>query len=145
MNEYNMKKNKHIGRYISHLYRNGQTFINRELDKYNISSGQFMFLLELYNEDGKNQEEISENIKIDKTTTTRAIKKLEERGFIYRIKDENDKRANKIYLTEKGYEVKDKIFLVLEQWNKKIGETLTKDEEETLRNLLEKVSDNIKI
>ena len=41
-----------------------------------------MFLLELYKKDGKNQEELSEKLNIDKGTTARAIKKLEEEGFL---------------------------------------------------------------
>ena len=136
---------RQIGRYISQLYRKGSTFINKGVSKYGIGSGQFMFLLELYIKDGKNQEEISEILKIDKGTTARALKKLEEEGFVTRIKDENDKRANKIYLNNKAKEVEDGVLDVLIDWNKQITKTLTKEEEDVLKNLLEKVCDNITI
>ena len=72
------KDNRHIAKYISQLYRKSFIFINREVDKYDIKSGQLMFLLDLYTKDGKNQEEISARLKIDKGTTARALKKLEE-------------------------------------------------------------------
>ena len=101
------KGRKHIGKYIYQLYRKGSAFINKEVSKYSIGSGQFMFLLELYTNDGKNQEEIAETLKIDKGTTARALKKLEEQGFLARIKDENDKRANKIYLNDKAKDIRD--------------------------------------
>ena len=39
------KGRKHIGKYIYQLYRKGSAFINKEVSKY---SGQFMFLLQLY-------------------------------------------------------------------------------------------------
>ena len=136
---------RQIGRYISQLYRKGSTFINKGVSKYGIGSGQFMFLLELYIKDGKNQEEISEILKIDKGTTARALKKLEEQGFVTRIKDVNDKRANKIYLNNKAKEVEDGVLDVLIDWNKQITKTLTKEEEDVLKNLLEKVCDNITI
>ena len=136
---------RQIGRYISQLYRKGSTFINKCVSKYGIGSGQFMFLLELYIKDGKNQEEISEILKIDKGTTARALKKLEEQGFVTRIKDVNDKRANKIYLNNKAKEVEDGVLDVLIDWNKQITKTLTKEEEDVLKNLLEKVCDNITI
>jgi DNA-binding MarR family transcriptional regulator len=117
----NDNKCENIGKYISQLHRKGNVFINRELSKYDLSVGQFMFLLDLYIKDGKNQEEISDNLKIDKGTTARAIKKLEEQGFVIRIKNENDKRSNKIYLTDKAKDIKENVFDILDDWNQKIS------------------------
>lgn len=143
MNNNKCNECENIGKYISQLHRKGNVFINRELSKFNLSVGQFMFLLDLYMKDGKNQEEISDNLKIDKGTTARAIKKLEEQGFVIRIKNENDKRSNKIYLTDKAKEIKENVFDILDDWNHKISMILTKEEEETMKNILKKVCENI--
>lgn len=145
MNEVKCKSNRHIGKYISLLHRKGSIFINRELSNYGIGSGQFMFLLELYIQDGRNQEELSERLKIDKGTTARALKKLEEQGFVTRIKDENDKRSNKIYLNDKAKDVREGVLDVLNDWNKEITKSLTEEEEEMLKSLLEKVCKNINV
>ncbi|CEO26333.1 MarR family winged helix-turn-helix transcriptional regulator [Paraclostridium sordellii] len=143
MNKDNYEKKRHIGKYISQLYRKSSVFINKELVKYGIRSGQLMFLMDLYLKDGKNQEEISERLKIDKATTARALKKLEEQDFIKRIRDDNDKRSNKIYLTDTSKDLKEEVYGVLDEWNEKISKSLTKEEKETLANLLEKVCKNI--
>ena len=135
MNAEKCKGNKHIGKYISQLYRKGSVFINKEVSEYGIGSGQFMFLLELYINDGKNQEEIAETLKIDKGTTARALKKLEEQGFVTRIKDENDKAKD----------VREGVLDVLNDWNKEITKSLTEEEEEMLKSLLEKVCKNINV
>ena len=145
MNKEKCNDNRYIGKYISQLYRKASIFINREVSKYDIRSGQLIFLMDLYAQDGKNQEEISERLKIDKGTTARALKKLEEQKFITRVKDIDDKRANRIYLTEKSIEVKEDIYSIFDDWNEKISSNLTKEEEETLKNLLEKVCKNINI
>ena len=145
MNAEKCKGNKNIGKYISQLYRKGSVFINKEVSEYGIGSGQFMFLLELYINDGKNQEEIAETLKIDKGTTARALKKLEEQGFVTRIKDENDKRSNKIYLNDKAKDVREGVLDVLNDWNKEITKSLTEEEEEMLKSLLEKVCKNINV
>ena len=145
MNAEKCKGNKHIGKYISQLYRKGSVFINKEVSEYGIGSGQFMFLLELYINDGKNQEEIAETLKIDKGTTARALKKLEEQGFVTRIKDENDKRSNNIYLNDKAKDVREGVLDVLNDWNKEITKSLTEEEEEMLKSLLEKVCKNINV
>lgn len=139
----NDNKCENIGKYISQLHRKGNVFINRELSKYDLSVGQFMFLLDLYMKDGKNQEGISDSLKIDKGTTARAIKKLEEQGFVIRIKNENDKRSNKIYLTDKAKDIKENVFDILDDWNQKISMILTKEEEKTMKNILKKVCENI--
>ncbi|WP_195988122.1 MarR family transcriptional regulator [Clostridium sp. D53t1_180928_C8] len=137
--------NDNVARYISQLYRKSTIFINREVAKYDIRTGQLMFLTSLYKRDGSNQEEISEELKIDKATTTRALKKLEEQNFITRVKDKEDKRVNRIYLTEKSKEVRPDVANVFYEWNKKISESLTEEEEEELKRLLEKVCKNIDI
>ena len=145
MNENKCKDNRHIAKYISQLHRKGNVFINRELLKYDLGVGQFMFLLDLYMKDGKNQEEISYNLKIDKGTTARAIKKLEEEGFVIRVKDENDKRSNKIHLTQKAKDIKENVFSILDDWNQKISIVLTKEEEAVMKNILKKICENINI
>lgn len=145
MSENKCKDNRHIAKYISQLHRKASIFINREVSKYDIKSGQLMFLLDLYTKDGKNQEEISSRLKIDKGTTARALKKLEDQELITRVKDKEDKRANIIYLTEKSKDLKGDVYKAFDEWNKKISENLTKEEEEMLKTLLEKVCKNINI
>lgn len=142
-----MKKNNcdNIGKYISQIYRKGRIFISKGLEEYNIGQGQFMYLLELYIEDGRNQEELAEILKIDKGTTARALKKLEENGFVRREKDENDKRSNRVYLTEEGKGVKNDIFFILNRWDEKMSEQLNKEERELMIKLLKKVCSNISI
>lgn len=142
-----MEKNNcdNIGKYISQIYRKGRIFISKGLEEHNIGQGQFMYLLELYIEDGRNQEELAEVLKIDKGTTARAIKKLEENGFVRRQKDENDKRSNRVYLTEEGKGVKNDIFFVLNKWDEKMSEQLNKEERELMIKLLKRVCSNINI
>ena len=138
-------EHKHIAKYISQLYRKGSSYINKEISKYGIGSGQFMFLLELYKKDGKNQEDIAEDLKMDKGTTARALKKLEEQGFLTRLKDEKDKRSNKIYQSDKAKNIREDIFNILDDWNKQITRSLAKEEVKMLEDLLEKVSKNINL
>ena len=140
------KKNcENVGKYISQLYRRGGAFISKRMVEYNIGQGQFMFLMELYIEDGKNQEDLSKILKIDKGTTARAIKKLEEEGYVRREKDNLDKRANKVFLTEKGMDIKEDIYKILSQWESIISQSLEKEERILMINLLKKVCLNIDI
>lgn len=131
-----------VTKYVSQLYRKGNSFITKELSRYGIGSGQIMFLLQLYNKDGISQEELSENLNIDKGTTARAIKKLEEEKFLIRLRDEEDKRAYKIYLTDKSREIKEHVYEVLYNWDDMISKDITEDERENLVRILKKICIN---
>ncbi len=133
------KEGKCIGRYISQIHRKGSIFISKELNSLGIGSGQVMFLLELYRGDGKSQEELAERLNIDKGTTARAIKKLEEAGFLTRERDLVDKRAYKVYLTEKGKDIKEDVYEIMMKWEEKITSNLNKEESENVVNLLMKI------
>lgn len=130
---------KYIGRYISQIHRKGRIFISKELNCLGIGSGQVMFLLELYRGDGKSQEELAERLNIDKGTTARAIRKLEEEGFIIREKDLVDKRAYKVYLTKKGNDIKNNVYEIMMKWEEKITSNLNEEESKTIVNLLSRI------
>lgn len=131
-----------IGKYISMLYRLGGTYLSKQFSKFNIGSGQFFFLSYLYNNNGVSQEEISKNINIDKGTTARAIKKLEEEGYVYRKVDEEDKRAYKVYITEKALSIKEDFYAVFKSWNDLITYDFTEEEKELAANLLQRMVTN---
>ncbi|MCY6355564.1 MarR family winged helix-turn-helix transcriptional regulator [Clostridium sp. ZS2-4] len=134
--------NKSIGKYISILYRYQQCFMGKELKKYGLGTGQYIFLLILFKKDGISQDELSKSAYIDKGTTARAIAKLENEGYVLRKKDEEDKRTNRIYLTEKALEFKPVLFKILRKWLDVLSADLNKEEEEVAIELLEKMGES---
>jgi DNA-binding MarR family transcriptional regulator len=137
-----MKKTKSVGRYISCIYRNFHIYLNHQLEQYNIGSGQFQFLMVLYTHDGINQENLSEQLNIDKTTVTRALKKLEKEGYVTRKKDDFDRRSYLIFLTEKAKTLQPEIKTILKKWTVKVLNDISLDEQICLYNLLEKMKEN---
>ncbi len=111
-----MYKNEFVGKAISYLYRYEQIYIGKKIEPYGIGSGQFPFLMRLYREDGINQESLSNYLKIDKGTTTRAIQKLVDEGYVFRQRDEKDGRAYRVFLTEKGKELEPEMKKIVSKW-----------------------------
>ena len=132
-------------KYISMIYRHSRCYMDTAMNKFDSSSGQYIFLLYLYKSNGTSQDEISKALDIDKATTTRAITKLEERGFIERKVDEYDKRINRINLTQKSYDIQDEIKEFSKLWNDIILESISDTEKEILKSLLLKISENASI
>ena len=128
-----------IGKYNSILYRLSQAFISAELKEDAIGSGQYPFLLVLYQYDGISQEELSNRLIIDKGTTARAVSKLEAAGYVQRRSDPDDRRLNRVYLTQQGRDVRPKLYETLGKWSEVMLKDLSQDEQESLLHTLHKV------
>lgn len=135
-----MEGYQHIGKYIGEIHRSSCMYFSKRFSKFEIGSGQYLFLLNLYKNPGITQEELTEKVKLDKATTARAIKKLEDKGYVRRIKKECDRRAYMLELTEKAEQIKEEVFLIMEEWEDKIRNCFTNEESEELMKLLNKLS-----
>ena len=78
---------------------------NIEFKELSLTRGQYLYLVRVCENPGIIQEKIAELIKVDRTTAARAIKRLEEQGFIYRQEYASNKKIKRIYATEKGKNV----------------------------------------
>jgi DNA-binding MarR family transcriptional regulator len=125
---------------IAHIYRSQLAYMTKELEAYRVGSGQFEFLLLLYHEDGVSQETLAKMLKVSKATSARAIQSLENEGYVYRERDENDLRAYRVYLTEKGKEMRNIIFKKLTSFIDIIFSDFTFEEKEIFRLLIHKAS-----
>ncbi|MGL5625479.1 MarR family winged helix-turn-helix transcriptional regulator [Cetobacterium sp.] len=138
----NKENFENIGRYFSQMYRKGRIFYSQELKKFGLGSGQSIFLFQLYKKDGVSQDELANTLYIDKGTTARSLKTLEEAGFIKREVSDSDKRVNIVRLTEKGLKLEPEITAVLKEWDRILAHSLSEEEQKTLLTLLKKISDS---
>ncbi len=138
------EKKKSFIKAISAIYRYSQTYIGQNIKKYNIGKGQWSFLTQLlFNEDGLTQEELSEKLHIDKANTARAIKKLEDEGYVYWEEDPQDARKKRIYVTAKSLEFEEEFHQIFKSLNQILSKGFTDEEREISRKLLFRMLDNI--
>jgi DNA-binding MarR family transcriptional regulator len=138
----NTNNGSSIGRWISILHRHGQSYIGRMLEPYNIGSGQYIFLLILFRNDGISQGELSARLKIDKATTAKAIKKLAAAGYVKREVDAIDKRAYQVFLTPQAMAVRPIVQDAINSWEKTLTANLSENETVLLKQLLDKIAQN---
>ncbi|WP_366922902.1 MarR family transcriptional regulator [Metallumcola ferriviriculae] len=131
-----------IGRWVSVLYRYGQSFLDRELKMYSISSGQYIFLIILLKRDGMRQEELSRVLNIDKATTARAVKKLEAAGYVRRTTDPRDKRARVVYVTNKAVNIQPVLEEISDKWTDMVTSGFTEEEKKMVIDLMKRLSIN---
>ena len=73
-----------------------------KMNGYDVTTEQYRVLINLWNKDGQNQQELAEATFKSKTSITRLINGLEKKNLVVRIPDNVDHRNNLIYLTKKG-------------------------------------------
>lgn len=128
----------------NNIYRCTQSHLGFKMEKYQLTSGSYPYLLVLSRGEGISQNEISRELNVDKAMSARTIKKLIELGYIKKEENEDDVRAYKLYLTDKGKDVIPKIIQIIDDWTN----ILVQDDEENEINIslefLEKVLGNAK-
>ncbi len=76
-----------ILREIGSISRMLESIANIEFKEVQLSKGQYIYLVRIFENEGIIPERLAELIKVDRTTLSRAVKKLEENGFILKESD----------------------------------------------------------
>ena len=141
--DVDMNREKYTtGRWISILYRYGQSYVGRKLEGYNIGSGQYGILLNLHRKGGISQEELANYLKTDKGSIAKSVKKLEDEGYIERSPDADDKRAYKVFLTQKAKDVIPVLEEAIGSWEDTLVSGLSDGERLLVEQLLYKMAKN---
>jgi DNA-binding MarR family transcriptional regulator len=134
---------KEILREIGMIARALDSISNIEFKEYDLTKGQYLYLVRICENPGIIQEKLAEMIKVDRTTAARAIKKLEMNGFIEKKEDKHNKKIKKLFPTEKGKNVYPFIKRENDYSNIVALEGLSESEVEAIFNLLQRVRKNI--
>ena len=109
-----------ISKLIAMIFRGHTVYINHHLDYLDINAAQLHLLFEISHQKEINQEQIASRCNINKGSVARSIKKLEEKGLIIRKPDSQNRRQNKISLTEDGRKTLDESIKLLSEWEDEI-------------------------
>ncbi|RKQ15618.1 MarR family winged helix-turn-helix transcriptional regulator [Ureibacillus endophyticus] len=134
---------KEILREIGMIARALDSISNIEFKEYDLTKGQYLYLVRICENPGIIQEKLAEMIKVDRTTAARAIKKLELNGFIEKKDDPHNKKIKKLFPTEKGQQIYPFIKRENDYSNQVALQGLSEDEVETIFNLLQRVRKNV--
>lgn len=117
-----------------------KNFRNNGVD---ITIEQWSILYHLWKEDKLSQQELCNRTYRDKPSITRLIDNLEKLKLVKRIADKKDKRVNSVCLTDAAKELHDLTINIANQTMDEALVNVTKEEIETVKNVLQKVYDNL--
>ena len=131
-----------IMHYINRTFRVGKLYRNGRLSELGLEGSDQPILLTLGRNGGLSQDQLAREIYIDKSVVARKLANLEKNGYVRREGDPDDKRVQRVYLTEKAEALLPAIGVSLADWNELITKGFTEEEKETLEALLIRVMEN---
>jgi len=130
-------------RFVGTLSRAINSKADFKYKKFNLQKGQYMFLTRVCENPEINLVNLSNMLKVDQATTTKAVKKLIDIGYINKEQDENDKRGYKLTPTKKALDVYESI---IEEERKQLEISFngfSEEEKQMASRLIERMSENI--
>ncbi|MCM3791109.1 MarR family winged helix-turn-helix transcriptional regulator [Domibacillus indicus] len=116
---------------------------SESLRELNLHVGQDKLLARLWLGDGITQMQLCEHLKCEPPTVTNMVKSLEQNGFIYRKRDEQDARVMRIFLTDKGKELEKPVDFKWKQQQEKLLHSISPEDLLLLRKLMKQMEKNL--
>ncbi len=132
-----------ILREIGTIARSIQSISDIKYKNINLQKGQFIFLCRVCENPGINQIDLSNLLKVDKTTTTKVIQKLILAGYIEKKEDVSDKRMWRLFPLQKALDAYTYIIEEETKCNQAYYNDLNDEEKELIYSLLKRLNKNI--
>lgn len=138
------KKEYLIDFVIRHLWHKFSRLYNKKANEYGVTMSVGFILLNI-DKDGTPSTQLGPKMGMEPTSLSRTLKTMEDKGFIRRGPDKNDKRKVLIFLTELGIEKRKIAKEVVLNFNKKLMNNIPKGKLKTFFEVVEKLDATVDI
>jgi DNA-binding MarR family transcriptional regulator len=128
---------------IGRLNKQMQKIFGKELKSCDLSSAHAMYMMVLYKNDGITLKELTENVGMDKANTTRVVRALKLKGYIFTNPAIEGTKKYKVYLTKDGKKAAEIVRASITKMLDEIFSILTETEREQYITILKKIITNI--
>lgn len=136
---------EHYGVLIKKLDKVFKQNFDQELERVGLTFSQMRVLRFL--EDNPNtkitQKDISKELDIQHSTTIGLLKRMQEKGLVRVVVDEDNRRCRNIFLTKKAEDIRYEMERGREIMESRVVKSFTDEEKETFYRLLNKAIDNL--
>ena len=128
---------------VAYLLAKATVSHRNALQKYantvGLHSGQVFVMMELWKSDGQRQIDLAARLKLSAPTVNKMLGGLLENDFVTRARYEDDARSTRIFLTQKGTQVREALEQAWEDLEEQTLSGLTETEALMLKQLLQKL------
>ena len=115
-----MEINSCINFILSNAQNAVHNYFKRKLQDYDITPSQYSLLHCLYVQDGLTPSQLAQALRLDTSSITGILGRLEKKGLIDRVYSQEDRRSVSIHLREEGKALWLQVDRVIEEANAKI-------------------------
>lgn len=135
--------NETLGFIVHDVARMMRWEFDRRAGAIGLTRSQWSVLAHLLRANGMQQKELAEQMDITAITLTGLLDRMERDGWVERRADPDDRRAKRVYLTEKVAPVMKELRALGREVRKTALQGLSETEQQTLMSLLLKVRSNL--
>lgn len=121
------------------IARCGTQFRSERMAVYGLKGCHISYFLRICSNPGISQDQLAQQIYINKSNVARQAAFLEEEGYITRTPSATDKRVLELYPTEKAIALLPQIRAILQEWDALLTDDLTPEEADTLVHILDRM------
>ena len=134
---------RELAKKLSILSRRSGIDLDRKLKDLGLTRGQLVYLMCICDHEGMSQEQLSEELWINKGAVARAVRRFEKDGYITRVLSKKDRRQYGLYPTEKTKQAYQTSRAVEADWEARMTRNLSAGEKKMLDMLLEKLLEDM--
>lgn len=113
------------------------------LERMRLHPGQVPVIMALSRDEGLSQRELSERLTVRPSTMAVTLRRMEKNGLVYRIPDQKDQRVSRVYLSEKGQTLFERMREMLEDLGQECMAGFTGEEIRELKQLMNRIRENL--
>ena len=129
---------------LNALMKMTKSFAHDQIKASGLNDTECMICSYVYTHEGCSQDDVSKALCMDKTTVTKSLQALENKGVLLRVSDKADKRRNALSLTKEGKEKCTRILHIHDEWIGKLMEVLDEEERKQFESYCRRLADAAK-
>ncbi len=133
----------YIGYTMTDVARLLRTVFERRVRSLGLTRAQWVVIARIHRHPGLSQTEIADLLEIEKATAGRLIDRMEAKGWLERRADPNDRRINRLHLTDVSRRMHALIWPVAEATVGDALSDLSTSEQRTLAKLMRRVKQQL--
>lgn len=135
-----MKREATVDFHIRSAWHAISRMYNQEATRFDASMSMGFALLVIDNDEGTPATKIAPMMGLEVRSLTRLLKSLEDKKFITRVSDKNDKRSVRICLTKKGKEKRELAKETVVRFNEVVREEISENKLNTFFEVIQKIN-----
>lgn len=133
---------RQLFRQMGAISRQAMMTMNQEASQYSLDNNLFLILTRIVENPGINQSQLAQMIQMDKTTLSRALKKLEKQELISKKNKTQNKKFKELYPLTPALKLYDRLIGFEDTYIQTALHQLTSSELFQLENILTKIQNS---